>query len=135
MTASNILSNIGLVVEQDVTNSNALRSLCYGFLQMANSMIEHKTKKLRVQPIENLVDEISGHCLIYNLKTSFACEHWTMDVDFVRERMLHEESLDLDAATEYILGMIRDGPLGKHCIWTDGRECVWHKCHSGDVPE
>jgi len=80
-----------------------------------------KTYKRSVTPLEvGISDKYDGRRL--------DCHGWTMDEGFVNERILTDDFDVADArdAEEYILTVIKDGPMCRYCIWNDGgpKSCV-----------
>jgi len=77
-----------------------------------------RTFKREVQPFEvGNTDEYDGKRV--------NCKGWEMDHGYINQN-LYDEMGEVDAAADYILKIIKDGPQCHYCIWNDGgpRSCV-----------
>ncbi len=54
------------------------------------------------------------------------CMCWQIDEGFINERIYEETLSDAQAAEDYIMSIIKDGPKCVYCIWNDGgpKSCV-----------
>lgn len=78
-----------------------------------------KTYKREVTPLEvGISDKYDGE--------RQDCRGWEMDDGFVRERIHDKDLTEAHDAEDYIMQVIKDGPMCKLCIWNDGgpKSCV-----------